>query len=60
MTRMSKKEERRHRSPRKRHYNAAEKTGPKKDNLPKGFREHVNAVTTQGERITFIPGGKNV
>lgn len=60
MTRMSKKGERRHRSPRKRHYNAAEKTGPKKDNLPKGYREHTNNITEQGDVLTFIPGGTNV
>jgi len=50
---MSKQGERRNRSPRKRHYNFAEKTGPKKDNLPKGFKEHVNAAPEGGQM--FIP-----
>ncbi|MCI5052230.1 MAG: hypothetical protein MRY21_03715 [Simkaniaceae bacterium] len=43
MTRMSKQGERRNRCPKKRKYPAA-KTGPKKDNLANGYREHVNAA----------------
>ena len=42
MTRIGKKEERRNRSPRRPKI-AGKKTGPKKDNLPKGYREHANA-----------------
>lgn len=51
MTRMSKQGERRNQSPRKCKYPAA-KTGPKKDNLPTGFKEHFNALESQN---TFIP-----
>lgn len=51
MTRISKKGERRHRSPRKTKAPAA-KTGAKKDNLPLGYREHSNTVSMSG---TFIP-----
>lgn len=43
MTRMSKQGERRNRSPRK-HKKPSAKTGPLKDNLPKGFKEHDNAA----------------
>lgn len=43
MTRMSKKGERRNMSPRRPRI-AGKKTGAKKDNLPKGFREHPNAL----------------
>ncbi len=43
MTRTSKQEERRHKSPRKRK-KPSEKTGPKKDKLPIGYREHSNAL----------------
>lgn len=51
MTRMSKQGERRARSPRK-HRNPATKTGPRKDALPKGYREHPNAI--EGETGIFI------
>jgi len=51
MTRMSKQGERRGRSPRKCKF-PSPKTGPKKDNLPVGFREHANALESQN---TFIP-----
>ena len=51
MTRMSKQGERRNKSPRKSKF-PAEKTGPKKDNLPAGFKEHANALESQN---TFIP-----
>ena len=53
MTRMSKQEKRRAMSPRKRRA-PSPKTGPLKDNLPKGYKEHENAL----EAITagaFIP-----
>ncbi|MEX0961553.1 MAG: hypothetical protein WDZ28_01690 [Simkaniaceae bacterium] len=53
MTRQSKQGERRNRSPRKRHFNFSKKTGPKKDNLAKGFKEHENALST--EKNIFIP-----
>lgn len=43
MTRMSKPAERRGRCPRKRKP-AGIKTGPKKDNLPKGYKENENAL----------------
>lgn len=51
MTRQSKQGERRAMSPRKRKAPAV-KTGPKKDNLPKGFKEHANAL--EGT-LAFIP-----
>lgn len=44
MTRIGKQEERRNRCPRKRKTSFATKTGPKKDNLNLGFREHLNAL----------------
>jgi len=52
MTRLGKKEERRGISPRK-HKNPSVKTGPKKDNLPKGYKSHDNAFS--GEESVFIP-----
>jgi hypothetical protein len=51
MTRISKKSERRGISPRKAK-KPAPKSGPKKDNLPKGFKEHDNACP---EGSIFIP-----
>ncbi|MCC5832269.1 MAG: hypothetical protein JJU12_04420 [Chlamydiales bacterium] len=51
MTRTSKKAERRGISPR-RTKNPSQKTGPKKDHLPKGFKEHENA---DPEGSVFIP-----
>lgn len=50
MVRISKKAERKAQSPRRPSI-AGEKTGPKKDNLPKGFREHTNC----GDTERFIP-----
>ena len=50
MTRMSKQGERRNKCPRKSKF-PSPKTGSKKDNLPKGYREHANALTSQN---TFI------
>jgi hypothetical protein len=55
MTRVGKQEERRARSPR-RPRRAGPKTGPKKDNLPKGFREHSNAL--EGEQAVGCFIGK--
>ncbi|MCH9621370.1 MAG: hypothetical protein S4CHLAM20_07900 [Chlamydiia bacterium] len=52
MTRISKQEERRARSHRKRHVSMAPKTGAKKDNLEKGYKEHTNTLTSQN---VFIP-----
>ena len=54
MTRVSKQEERRNRSPRKRRA-PGPKTGPKKDNLKLGFREHSNAAAESYTNILFIP-----
>lgn len=51
MTRMSKQSERRNQSPRKRRA-ASPKTGPKKDNLPEGYRVHDNSVS--GNTQVFI------
>ncbi len=52
MTRQSKQGERRARSHRKRHVNMDLKTGPKKDNLEKGYKEHENALKSKN---VFIP-----
>lgn len=58
MTRMSKQGERRAKSPRKTKPPQL-KTGPKKDHLEKGFREHINAFahSAEGEHVqrAFIP-----
>lgn len=43
MTRISKQGRRRNISPRRPRI-AGEKTGPKKDNLEQGFKEHANAA----------------
>lgn len=54
MTRISKKD-RNKRCPRKPRYGSV-KTGPKKDNLPKGYKEHLNACPpTKGAQLMFIP-----
>lgn len=55
MVRISKQNERRGRSPRKRRASFAEKTGPKADNLPKGFKEHANALEGDNAVKAFIP-----
>ena len=52
MTRISKQDRRRAVSPRKRK-RAGVKTGPKKDNLPKGYKAHENAAPA--EQPFFIP-----
>lgn len=54
MTRMSKKSERRGLSPRK-HKAPSPKTGPLKDNLPKGYKEHENAVEGDAGKAFFVP-----
>ncbi len=52
MTRLGKQEERRHQNPKKRKPPTYSKTGPKKDNLEKGYKEHANALT---DTLAFIP-----
>lgn len=54
MTRISKQGEKRNRSPRKRRGPAA-KTGPRKDNLPQGFKVHANAIQGDTAKLAFIP-----
>lgn len=54
MVRISKQSERRAQSPRK-YQNPSPKTGPKKDNLPKGFKSHANALTGEAAEMAFIP-----
>lgn len=48
MTRISKQAERRNKSPRKRRA-ASPKTGPKKDNLPEGYRVHENGLSENSQ-----------
>lgn len=55
MVRISKQAERRNKSPRKRHPNLAEKTGPKKDNLSKGYKEHSNTIDGELAGQFYIP-----
>jgi len=52
MTRISKKKERRHQCPKKRKFMVFEKTGPKKDNFKKGYKEHINVLNGD---YAFIP-----
>ncbi|MFN0064991.1 MAG: hypothetical protein ACKVOH_02005 [Chlamydiales bacterium] len=52
MTRIGKKAQRRAVSPRK-HKNPQAKSGPLKDNLPKGYKPHANAV--KEDLNIFIP-----
>lgn len=52
MTRISKQAERRARSHRKCRVSMDPKTGPKKDNLEKGYRDHENALNS---KQAFIP-----
>jgi len=54
MTRISKKAQRRAQCPRKRR-GPSVKTGPLKDNLPLGFKEHANALDGEHASTTFIP-----
>jgi len=52
MTRISKKAQRRAISPRKCKKPSVNKTGPKKDNLPLGYKPHKNVI--QGDTSFFI------
>ena len=52
MTRISKQARKRAISPRK-HKSASVKTGPKKNNLPLGYKVHENAASA--EHAFFIP-----
>lgn len=54
MVRISKQSERRNKSPRK-HRAPSAKTGSLKDSLPKGFKEHSNALEGGLEKVAFIP-----
>lgn len=54
MVRISKQSERRNRSPRKNRA-PAEKTGSLKDNLPKGYKEHGNALSGEIAAKAYIP-----
>jgi len=54
MTRVGKQEERRNRCPRKRKTSFAKKTGPKKDNLNSGYKEHTNALEDNSVFIAKI------
>jgi hypothetical protein len=54
MVRISKQEERRSTSPR-RPTLAGKKSGPKKDALKNGYKEHPNAVEGAAAKSVFIP-----
>jgi len=54
MTRIGKQEERRHQNRKKRKPPIYTKSGPKKDNLEKGFKEHPNALTNEYAFIAKI------
>lgn len=54
MTRMSKQGKRRNQCPKKRKPPLSVKTGPKKDALELGFKEHYNAVTDEQNLSAFI------
>lgn len=54
MVRISKQAEKRNRSPRKCR-GPSVKTGPLKDNLPKGYKEHDNALPGDVAATAFIP-----
>ena len=51
MTRISKQNQRRNQNPKKRKPRLFNKTGPKKDNLQKGYKEHVNALNENSMNI---------
>ncbi len=55
MVRISKQNERRNKSPRKHARVLPEATGTKADNLPKGFKEHPNALEGEQAALAFIP-----
>jgi len=54
MVRISKQQERRSVS-RRRTKAPAQKTGPKKDALPQGFKVHTNAIEGNLAQTSFIP-----
>lgn len=54
MVRISKQAERRSRFPRK-HRAPSVKTGPREDNLSKGYKEHSNALEGDLAKAVFIP-----
>lgn len=54
MVRISKQQERRSQSPKKRKAPAT-KTGPKKDNLSLGYKAHANALEGVAAESFFIP-----
>lgn len=54
MVRLSKKERIRNVSPRRPRLPST-KTGPKKDNLPEGFKVHANALDGELAKSAFIP-----
>ncbi len=54
MVRMSKQGERRNLFPRKRRH-PSKKTGPLKDSLENGFKEHKNAVEGDLAACMFVP-----
>lgn len=54
MVRISKQAERRHVSPRK-NKKPSVKTGPLKENLPHGYKEHANALDGEMAGLAFIP-----
>ena len=54
MVRLSKQEIKRSRKPHRRKA-PSPKTGPLKDNLPNGYKEHLNAVEGQLSHECFIP-----
>jgi len=55
MVRIYKQQERRNQSPRKHRKDIFAKTGPKKDALTAGFKEHGNAVEGNYASKAFIP-----
>lgn len=54
MVRISKQAEKRSRFPRK-HRAPSVKTGSLQDNLPKGFKDHPNALEGDLSKVGFIP-----
>jgi len=54
MVRISKQAEKRNRFPRKSR-TPSPKTGPLPENLPKGFKEHLNALDGDVATMAFIP-----
>lgn len=54
MVRLSKQEKIRSRNPHRRRA-PSRKTGPLKDNLPNGYKEHSNALEGQLSQECFIP-----